>query len=227
MAIKVQVIVNDARNALLDEGSTKRWSDDDLTLFFNSAVLQLALVRPDSTSKTASVLLSSGTKQSIPTDGLSLIDIPRNMGTDGNTPGNAILKADRAQLDTYNRSWHTDAASATVKNYTYDERSPKVFYVYPKNDGTGYVEMAYSAAPARVASADIATTDIPVPDVYYGSLKDWMLREAYQVEVSLVSEERARRYERSFYQSLGLKYQTDRATSPNAQPVPAASMVLK
>lgn len=227
MAIKVQVLVDDVRNTLLDEGSTKRWSDDDLTLFYNSAVLQLALVRPDATAKTASVLLAAGTKQSLPSDGLRLIDIPRNMGADGNTPGSAILRAKREQLDAYNRNWHTEAASATAKNFTYDERNPKVFYVTPKNDGTGYVEVAYSAAPARVASANIGTTDIAVDDVYYGALKDWMLREAYQIEISLVSEQRARTYERSFYQSLGLKYQADRAAAPNAQAVPGPSMVLQ
>lgn len=227
MAIKVQVLVDDARNTLLDEGTTKRWSDNDLTLFYNSAVLQLALVRPDSTAKTSAVLLSANTKQSLPSDGLRLIDITRNMGADGLTPGAAIIKAERAQLDAYNRNWHTDTASATVKNFTYDERNPKVFYVTPKNDGTGYVEIVYSSAPARVAAANISTTDIAVDDVYYGALKDWMLREAYQIEVSLVSEARARAYERSFYQSLGLKYQTDRAASPNAQPVPSPSMALQ
>lgn len=227
MAITVQVLVNDVRNTLLDEGTTKRWSDDDLTLFYNSAILQLALVRPDSTAKTASVLLTAGTKQSLPSDGLRLIDVPRNMGSDGLTPGASILKADRAQLDTYNRNWHTDTAAAVAKNFTYDERNPKVFYVSPKSDGTGYVEIVYSAAPARVLTANIGATNIAVDDVYYGALKDWMLREAYQIEVSLVSEARARSYERSFYQSLGLKYQTDRAASPNAQPVPAPSMVLK
>lgn len=226
MAITVQVLVNDVRNTLLDEGATKRWSDDDLTLFYNSAILQLALVRPDSTAKTASVLLAAGTRQSLPSDGLRLIDIPRNMGADGLTPGAAIIKAERAQLDTYNRTWHTDAAGI-AKNFTYDERNPKVFYVTPKSDGTGYAEIVYSAAPARVLTANIGSTNIAVDDVYYGSLKDWMLREAYQIEVSLVSETRARTYERSFYQSLGLKYQTDRAASPSAQPVPAPSMVLK
>lgn len=227
MAITVQVLVNDVRNTLLDEGATQRWSDDDLTLFYNSAILQLALVRPDSTAKTDSILLVAGTKQALPSDGLRLIDLPRNMGADGLTPGAAILKAERAQLDTYNRNWHTDAAAVAAKNFTYDDRNPKVFYVTPKNDGTGYVEIVYSAAPARVLTANIGSTNIAVDDVYYGALKDWMLREAYQIEVSIVSETRARAYERSFYQSLGLKYQTDRAASPNAQPVPAPSMVLR
>lgn len=227
MSIKVQVLVDDVRNTLMDEGATKRWSDNDLTLFYNSAVLQLALVRPDSTAKTAAVLLAANTKQSLPSDGLRLIDITRNMGADGLTPGATIIKAERAQLDAYNRNWHTDTAAAAVKNFTYDERNPKQFYVTPKNDGTGYVEIVYSAAPARVATADIATTDIAVDDVYYGALKDWMLREAYQIEVSIVSEARARAYERAFYQSLGLKYQTDRAASPNAQPVPSQSMALQ
>jgi hypothetical protein len=227
MSIKVQVLVDDVRNTLLDEGSTKRWSDDDLTLFYNSAVLQLALVRPDSTAKTSAVALASGTKQSLPSDGLRLIDVVRNMGADGLTPGAAILKAERSQLETYNRTWHSDTADSTVKNFTYDDRNPKTYYVTPPVTGTVYAEIAYSAAPSRVASADIATTDIAVDDVYYGALKDWMLREAYQIEISMVSEQRARTYERSFYQSLGLKYQSDRAASPNSQAVPSASMVLQ
>lgn len=227
MAINVQVLVDDVRNTLMDEGTTKRWSDDDLTLFYNSAVLQLALVRPDSTAKTSSVALAAGTKQSLPSDGLRLIRMIRNMGADGLTPGNSILKADHHQLDTYNRSWHSDTAASVVKNYTYDERNPKAYYVTPPITGTVYAEIVYSAAPARVATANIGTTDIAVDDVYYGALKDWMLREAYQIEVSMVSEQRARTYERAFYQSLGLKYQTDRAASPNAQPVPGPSMVLQ
>lgn len=227
MAITVQTLVNDVRNTLLDEGATRRWSDDDLVLFFNNAVLQLCLVRPDATAKTVPVQLSAGTKQALPADGLRLIDLPRNMGADGLTPGAAILKAERAQLDMYNRNWHTDAAAAVVKNYLYDDKNPKVFYVTPPVTGTVYAEMVYVAAPARAVTASIGATNIPVDDVYYGALKDWMLREAYQVELSIVSEQRARTYERSFYQSLGLKYQTDRAVSPNTQQVASSSMVLK
>ena len=219
MSLVPSDIVADAAKVLNDLGYD-RWSQADLVGYLNNGLLQIALVRPDAFSKTESVLLAEGTRQTIPTTGLRLLDVVRNMGANGSTPGYPITKTDRDSLDLFNRLWHKQTGKAAVKNYFHDERTPKDFYVAPPvqaaAEGAVYAEIIYAKIPTPVDPADLITP-IAVDDVYRGPLKDWILRDAFAVEIaSQASQTLSARYEQSFYNGLGIKTKSDIGFSPNA-----------
>lgn len=213
--MKASDVINSVRGTLMDEDSNNyRWSDSVLRGYVYDALLQLIGVRPDVTATTDKHKLSPGTLQSIPSDALKLLDIPRNLGSDGATPGYTVTPIDREDMDTLDRAWHKRTAKDFIEHYAYDEKVPQEFYVTPPvtDSKDVYVEVQYAAKPAEItANEDV----LPVEDIYKGSLVQWVLSLAYSQETGATSEQRSRRYEQSFYNSLGVKSQVDSRLSPH------------
>jgi len=186
--------------------------------YLNSAQRQVALVRPDASFSIESILLVSGTKQSLPSNGLRLLDIVRNMGVDGLIPGRPVTATDQATMDLYDRNWHTKTGQTSIKAYMLDERSPKEFYVTPPVVvGTAvYVEAKMSVLPTEIADPDIDA--IGLDDIYEGPIRHWMLHRAYSKETdSPGSQQQARIHWNWFFQSLGIKTQTDKMYTPSVE----------
>jgi hypothetical protein len=222
MTLYAEKILTDVRQTLQDEGSTKKWKDEDLVAYLNEGLRTIALFKPDATAKTGNVTLVAGTRQTLPADGLRLIKLTRNMGADGNTPGRPVHVADEQMLSRFAPDWHTRAGADEIENYTYDEQDPKTFWVFPPANAGRQVEGVYSAAPAELDAADLnydtPAVVVPLDDVYEAVLKAWVLRCAFGVEISSLSSQRlALRYEQSFASMLGLKWRVDLFTSPNQQ----------
>lgn len=184
--------------------------------FLDDAINQLILSRPDAHVKTSVVKLTKGTRQSIPADGYSLIDIYMNKtlvspGVYDN--GAPVFQVERKDLD-YFSDWHSVSANPTeITEFTYDLRTPRTFFVSPPvGNNDVYVEMDYSYGADQFAlmTSDWATTillDIPVNDVYRGPLVSYILFLLYSTDsTSTYDRQIAQRYEASFYQSLGLEY---------------------
>jgi hypothetical protein len=103
-----------------------------------------------------------------------------------------------------------------VTNAVFDPRAPKQFYVYPPSNGTGYVELMYSAIPATVASLAAAIT---VDDIWANALMDYILYRAYS-KPYVADPARAMAYYTAFAQALGLNSQNIAANSPNLEEAP-------
>ena len=61
-----QDLLNGVRMTQLNDPEAITWSDSALIIALNQALLMLALVRPDATSKIAEIDLSKGSRQFIP-----------------------------------------------------------------------------------------------------------------------------------------------------------------
>lgn len=217
MTILAQDLINAIAAELSDE-TFVTWTEADLTGYLNSALRQLVLVRPDVSSSTENITLNPGTKQSIPITALRLLDIVRNMGADGATPGKPIWSIPEKTLNSYRPTWHSETGKSVIKNFVYDEDEPKTFYTYPPVHAvtTVIVEAKFSVMPAEIT--DVTVDSIPVDDVYEGPLREWMLYRAYSKETdSTESRDLARQHEKSFYQSLGIKTQVDVKLSPSKE----------
>lgn len=143
-------ILERASTIIQDETGT-RWPSTELLKWLNDGQREVVLLKPDAYAQNESIALVEGTKQSIPSNGLSLIDVVRNMGADGETPGRAIRLILRRILDDQLSDWHSAAVSAEIKHFTFDDRDPKRFYVYPRSDGTSWVEAVFSSSPVDIA----------------------------------------------------------------------------
>jgi hypothetical protein len=172
--VTAQTILNKAAIQLTDIANV-RWTRAELLSWLNDGMRQIVLMQPSGSSTTVSVKLDAGTRQTIPSDGWLLLQIYRNMGTSGTTPGRAIRIISREVLDGFNPSWHTEIPKAEVKNYIYDVQDQLAFYVYPPNTGTGYIELNYSAQPTNLTSE---SQTIPIFDIFQSALVDYILFRA-------------------------------------------------
>jgi len=168
----------DQAAGLVHDTSRVRWSDADWLGWLNDAQRETVVLKPDAyTIITPTALATGATLQALPSGGLQLFGVTRNMGADGLTPGRSVNVVARDVMDTTLPNWHTETASGEINNYMYDPRAPKQYYVYPKAPATAwYVEIMYAAIPADVALiGDTLTLD----DVYANALLNYMLFRAF------------------------------------------------
>jgi hypothetical protein len=213
--MKVSELISQCSVQLLDTGNT-RWTAAELLDYYNDGALQIVTVMPGASPTTAAVIMVAGTKQSLPTDATGLVNITRNMGTDGTTVGNAITLINKETLDQVAPDWHTETQVATITHYMYNKDLPLLFDIYPPNLGTGYVEMSYGKAPATVAVGNEATTDIPLTTDYLMAIKSYILWQAFVKDAAQeTSRQRAEEHKTDFMGIMGLIDTTDNKTDPN------------
>lgn len=196
---------------ILQDTTNVRWPAAELIRYLNDGQRQIVLNVPDASITNSTLALAAGTKQTLPSGGIRLIDVVRNVS------GNAIRIIDRDILDTQIPGWHNETAAAT-KHYIFDPRDPTHFYVYPPaTSASPQVEIIYSSSPSDAVSGG----SITLADVYANALLDYVLYRAYSKDAEYAGDSgRAAAAYSSFLQSLGNKVQVDAAVDPNAASPP-------
>lgn len=200
----------------LHDNDGVRWTDEDLFDYLTASCRELVNLRPDARAVTESIeLIANSTRQSIPAGGYKLIDIVRNMGADGKTPGYPVKITTRDDLDDSNAGWHMDDPTDEVDNYTFDDANPTVFYVTPPPDESVFVEIVYSKAPPEIESVD---DDIVVDEAFEESLRKYMMYQAFSEDHADPADiQKAASYLSQFYLSLGEEAKAKIAFTPNRQ----------
>jgi hypothetical protein len=213
-------IISRVQDTLQDTTSV-RWPEAELLRYINDAQREIVNLRPEASSTHANVQLGTGTEQDLPSGGLRLIKVVRNMsGTASNsTGGRAIRIVDVDILNTQEPDWHNptvtgDAAHTTVsKHYVFDEDDPRKFYVYPGVAGNAFVEIVYSAAPTDLANT---SATIAVDDVFANAIMDFVLYRAYMKDAEYAGNaQRASTHYQLFTNSIGQGAQAQTLLSPN------------
>lgn len=204
--------ITDQAEAIYNDTDNDRVSVATWITFLNDATKQLILVRPDSNTLTAAVKLTSGTKQALPSAALRLIDITRNMGVSGISPGSPIMPVEKEALKWAVSSFHTDTPENEVENYYYDTKNPKVFYCYPPNTGAGYIELVYSIVHATLTAV---TDSLTFDEIFINPLLSWCMYRAFLIDTdSSVNWNRANHFHSDFYSSLGIDMRVQDAVAP-------------
>jgi hypothetical protein len=213
MALKPNDILLRAADIIQDQTNV-RWPQEELLRYLNDARREIAVVRPDLYATTSTVTLVAGTKQSLPTDGIRLIDVIRNMPA--GAAGAAIRIVEREILDAQKPSWHTETASAATKHFMYDERNPRVYYLYPPATGSHQIEITYGQTPTDIALANIGSTELLQEDVYTGAMVDYVCYRAFSKDSEYAGNAgRAQAHYQQFINSLGLGGKVQMTQSPN------------
>lgn len=144
-----------------------RYTEVELIRYANYGQMAIAKYLPQAGSGQDAIKLKPGTKQDLTkvlaadikpgdgstaadTYGIALLDVPRNMGSDGLTPGRVIRVVDRYTLDMNAPDWHSSTGAA-VREYLHDPAMPCVFYVYPGVPVGGlWVDVAWMKEPRRI-----------------------------------------------------------------------------
>lgn len=164
-------------STLLQDTSNIRWPTAELVLWISDAQREVASYKPDAFVKTSVLMLLAGSKQSLPNDGVTLIDVVRNMGMTGTAPGRVPRLVSREILDAQLPNWHSENPSAEVRHYVFDPANQKTFYVQPPQPSAnrGSLEIVYSAAPTEVTLNGTLALD----DTWVNAVTNYVLHRAY------------------------------------------------
>ena len=222
--LQAQHILSRVRNILQDNTGV-RWTDGEMFDYLSDGQREIANFRPDATATHANVQLATGTEQTIPADGLRLINVARNMsGTATSATGaRAISKVNLDVINSEEPSWHDPtvtgraAHGTVVKHYMFDDRDPRKFSVYPGVAGNAYVEFIYSKNPTSIG----ANTDlIQVDDIFANALINFVLYRAYLKDAEFAgNQQRSGTHYQLFFQSLNFSKATTLNEAPQQEAV--------
>lgn len=193
-----------------------RWNKEELLDWISEA--QIAIARtPGAYSKVSVISLKQGTRQELPADAWELLTITRNVDEDG-VPLTPVRITTRSLLDAYFPQWHMLAERPLVENYVYDDRFPRMFSVYPPNDGTGRVEAIYAGIPAPITDE---TTEIELDDTFVPALLSYALYRATSKDSDYApGTQNAAAWYQSYQSELSQGMQTRGQVTPNAALMP-------
>ena len=230
MTILASSIVQRATDIIMDNTSV-RWPVSELVRYLNDAQRELVLLRADAINRTATVILTVGTRQNLDNMNLSpapakLIEISRNMAG----ARKAVRLVPRQILDAQTPGWHSIPGTLDILHYMYDPRDPKTFYVYPPALGTARLEVMYSGVPTDIVepAAGALYTDVvgnlTVPDIYANAILDYVLYRAYSKDSEFAGNAaRAQSHYSAFGTSLMNEIKSTIAVAPRINPLTPSS----
>ena len=168
MTIPVQEILDRVTDLLLDKDRADdeaRWSNDELIRWINDSRMAIITRKPSACSKIVTVALVAGSHQTVPSNGVQLLDIICNMGMDGSSPGRSIRRTDRQNLDDDDLYWQSAAQKVEISQFTYDDRTPKDYFVSPPAKAGTQIKLSHAAIPDQVSTtADTLDVGLEVMD---------------------------------------------------------------
>lgn len=219
--ILVSTIIDAVRAVLVDVDVPYRWSDADLVGFLNAGEREIVKNKPNAFTAVTLLQLAAGTRQAVPTNVVTILDMPRNMGLDGVTVGAAPKRIAKAVIDVMVPAWHMADAAAAVKYFIRDDDDQKHFYVFPPQPATpAYVELLGSCYPPEITVDNIDTATSNLDNIYVNSLIDYILYRAFQVDTQAGSPARSIAHYNMFAQGVGLKMLAERK-QPAVRQAPA------
>lgn len=228
----------------------QRWPEHEMVDWLNDAQVAITKFLPAACSRIDVVKLKPGTRQSIeaiaaadckpgdgstpagPIYGTQLLDVIRNMGADGLTPGKAIRITEREVMDSQSPDWHTLTGPA-VRSFMYDPRTPRYYYVTPGVTGTMWAEHAYTAQPVKIPNTGqvgaelylfigVSTATISIADEYVDDLVNYIVARANMKEVKWADGNKATVFAQMFLTSLNAKVTALTGSNPNLSQLPFA-----
>lgn len=230
-----------------------RHGQNEMVDWLNDAQVAVAKFLPAACSRIDAVRLQPGTRQyigsipaadckpgdgsvpAVPVIGTALLDIIRNMGANGATPGRPVRVVDRKTLDASSNGWHTEAAEV-IKAFVYDPATPRHFYVSPgvPAGSNVWVELSYTAQPLRIpagtggAGAESYRADgdsivtITIADEFIDDLVNYIVARANMKPVEWADAAKAVAFTSLFTGSLNAKVEALTGHNPNLKFLPFA-----
>lgn len=230
-----------------------RHLERDMVDAVNDAQVAITKFLPSACSRVDAVRLVPGTKQSIqaipaafckpgdgttpavPISGTQLLDVIRNMGADGLTPGRAVRLIPGKQQDAIDRDWHTSAATA-VKTYVYDPATPRYFWVYPGVHASTqvWVDLSFVAQPLKIpntggegtelyAWAGSSVQTITIADEHLDDIVNYTVARMLYKPSEFSDVQKGNAFAAMFASSLNAKVQAITGSNPNIRHLPMAS----
>lgn len=204
--------VSDRVSDLLIDPDLVRWSIEERIRWANEALGAILTRRPAALTRRTVHPLVAGSLQRIPDGGSMLIDVTRNIAANGTTSGRPIRRTDRQLLDDSDPDWQTGRAKAEIRQYTFDDRMPTSFFTYPPAIAGTKVEVFDAALPADIAAVGDA---LSIGAEYLEAVVNYVCYRCNSKDSEFANGAVAAQYYQAFEASLGIKSQSQAASSPN------------
>lgn len=225
MAITGETI-NSKLIELLQDQTNIRWTKGEICGWINSAQREILLHKPNANPVAGAIDLAIGTKQQLPTNGIQLLDITKNLGTTAvPVDGKVITNIDRKILDRVS-TWHSSAnrvtAAVGVDHYAFDPRFPTIFYVYPGLSEAAKAEGVYSSMPTDLGyvsgttwNGGANTTGAIFNDLYETPIIDYCAYRCYAKDADYTGNDgKSVAYYQAFMAGITGKSKAELALAP-------------
>ena len=216
MAVSVETVINNVARTLLDT-AFRTWSRAEYVANLNIAQrLICGDYKLDAYPKREFVALVAGIAQDIPAEGTALIDI-----TDNEVSQRVVTQTDLAILQEENRFWPRGTQQTEVENFAADPRTPRKFFVFPPNNGSGSVRVTYGAIPDELTGSSGET--IALSDAYQYPIERIMLSLAFAKNSVRQDLSKSQAFMNEARLALGLKSQGQVAVAPKTAQSPGVA----
>jgi len=127
------------------------WTLDDVVGYINEGVKNIIQRAPQANSKKEMITAVAGIEQSIPNDGVAIINIIATADDDDRV-GSIIHRVDVEQKDSYSPAWRNDRARSIAIEWM-KRSSPTKFLLWPPLSDDTQVYAEYSYYPADLTGA--------------------------------------------------------------------------
>lgn len=199
-------VITEVRRLVQDTKTPYRYSDPVMLGFVNQTIKRMVLLRPDLFTTVGDIPLAALTVlQDCPAGAVRLVEIFQVKG------GDAVTEVSRTTLDQSYPGWVSEPPDRPV-NFMRHVRNPTKFFVYPRPVANTVLVGEYVMPP------DDYTIDeeIDLPDAYFSTLVDGSVFLAESVDNEHVNSGRAKLFQDSFVQSLGVSLQSRSITDFDA-----------
>lgn len=227
---KVGILMND-----LEAGyEYERTTISEIVTWIIEACAEIVRLKPTELTERVSFLLTpSSTRQKLSVTGLvnissgaaitgmtplQLLDVGRNMGADGKTPGNVVIKIEQRVMDGMLPDWHTRDAEEYIRWAIIDPLERMAFQVCFQAPSTDhYLEVLFSRQPVHSL---VSTATAFGDDDLDAGLSDELdtaivayvaARALLKDSKSEVNAVRGQQQMQAFGQALGVEMQKDKA----------------
>ena len=138
-----------AERKILDE-SNDEYSEQNLLDLYHMAIKEIVNLVPRSHTESRGWKLAPSTRQVIPADGVEIVDVVMNMGSDGATPGKGVRETTLDIMKALLPDWESDTATENVEHWMRIPESKSEFMVYPRSTGNTHILARETTIPAQV-----------------------------------------------------------------------------
>jgi hypothetical protein len=196
-------VITEVRRILSDTLAPQRYNDTLLLGFVNQTLKRMAILRPDLFATIGNISTTADTVlQSMPSDSIRLMEIFQVVN------GNAVTEVSRDTFDQTYPNWVNETPGTPV-NFMRHVRNPNKFFVYPRPISGVTLVGEYAQSPADYALND---TILLLPEAYFPIVIDGTVFLTESIDNESVSAGRAKLFQDSFIQSMGVGLQARTVT---------------
>lgn len=195
-------VIAEVRQLIQDTRATYRYSDVVLLGFVNQTLQRMAILRPDLFTVIEEITTTANTVfQTLPASAIRLVQIYAVKD------GNVVTEVSRETLDNTAPGWMSETAGTPV-NYVRHVRNPYKYFLYPRPASGTILMGEYAKQPDEYGLSGA----ISLPDAYFPAVVDGTVFLAESVDNEHVNSGRAKLFQESFTQALGVSLQSRAVT---------------